>query len=274
MEQNNAAFHHLDEDPISDQQKKRDNKTIDVDLASPSSVDAAISVKEEKYEIKWIKYILILGKPPPLTARQWKVFGLLALAGMFSTYDDTLKSVAVDQIQESLDIDDGEISYVIAIIRMGVIFALILNLTADKIGRRPMVDPVVEFLIRADTCDTLAPRDNLWVCAHDGDHSRCNECLLVYTRTVYGQNVHPHRVSALNKCVPEPLLSCLMVRYLLSNISILEEFDTGDRGWAVGAISSLCVMGSALCIIMYGPLGSYEYGNWKSNTTQNRDFKV
>lgn len=25
---------------------------------------------EEKYELKWVKYILILGKPPPLTQRQ------------------------------------------------------------------------------------------------------------------------------------------------------------------------------------------------------------
>jgi len=46
----------------------------------------------QKYEKKWVKYLLILGNPPPLTARQWKVFGLLSLAGMMTTYDDTLKS--------------------------------------------------------------------------------------------------------------------------------------------------------------------------------------
>lgn len=49
-------------------------------------------------------------------------------------------------------------------------------------------------------------------------------------------------------------------RYMLSNVSILEEFDTGTRGWAVGAISALCVIGSGLCVLVYGPVGSYSYG--------------
>eukprot|EP00471_Norrisiella_sphaerica_P010086 CAMPEP_0184497386 /NCGR_PEP_ID=MMETSP0113_2-20130426/36408_1 /TAXON_ID=91329 /ORGANISM="Norrisiella sphaerica, Strain BC52" /LENGTH=499 /DNA_ID=CAMNT_0026884475 /DNA_START=92 /DNA_END=1588 /DNA_ORIENTATION=- len=181
---------------------------------------------EPKYEKKWVKYLLILGSPPPLTSRQWKVFGLLSLAGMMTTYDDTLKSVALEQIQESLDIPDRSVSFVIAIVRLGVLLAVLLSLAADRFGRRPMLLATIcgFALMSAVTAGAI---NVVW-----------------FTITQFLAKMFLH------------------TEYLLSNVSILEEFDTGTRGWAVGAVSALCVMGSGLCIVMYGPIGGYPYG-WR-----------
>uniref|UniRef100_A0A7S3Z0X8 Major facilitator superfamily (MFS) profile domain-containing protein n=1 Tax=Lotharella globosa TaxID=91324 RepID=A0A7S3Z0X8_9EUKA len=182
--------------------------------------------EEEKYEKKWVKYLLILGTPPPLTSRQWRVFGLLSLAGMFTHYDDTLKSVGVEQIQRSLSISDASISYVIGIVRLGVLLAIFLNLAADRLGRKPLL--------------------LITICGF----------AVMTALTAFSMNVYWFTIAQFFAKM------FIHAEYLLSNISILEEFDTGTRGWALGAVSALCVVGSGLCIILYGPLGGYPYG-WR-----------
>jgi len=213
-------------DPSSRAEIGSDGSDNKIDMDDDSFGKSSPKGEDPKYEIKWVKYILILGKPPPLTARQWNVFGLLSLAGMMTTYDDTLKSVGLEQIQESLDISDSDVSYVIAIIRMGVLLAIFLSLAADKMGRRPLLlTTIMGFAVMSAI--TAAAMNVVWFTV-------CQFFAKMFLHT----------------------------EYMLSNVSILEEFDTGTRGWAVGAISALCVIGSGLCIIIYGPVGSYSYG-WR-----------
>jgi len=134
------------------------------------------------------------------------------------------RSVGIEQIQSSLDISDGNVSYVIAIIRLGVLFAILLSLAADRFGRRPMLlGTICGFALMSGV--TALATDMYW-----------------FTSLQFFAKMFLH------------------TEYLLSNVSILEEFDTGTRGWAVGAVSALCVVGSGLCIIMYGPIGTYSFG--------------
>src|SRR5271169_880386 len=78
----------------------------------------------------------ILGRTPPFTRRQRRVFFIASTAGFFDQYDRALLSLALKQIQAGLKIAESHLGAMLSVIRLGYIFALLLTPLADVFGRR------------------------------------------------------------------------------------------------------------------------------------------
>ncbi|GAB5369651.1 hypothetical protein AAMO2058_001423400 [Amorphochlora amoebiformis] len=182
--------------------------------------------EDEKFEIKWLKYTLIMGIPPALTERQWRVFALLSLAGFFSVYDDVLRAVCIDDIQRSLDISEMDLPFIITIIRIGAIPSFLLTLMADMMGRRPLLLITISMYTLC-TALTAVSFDVYW-----------------FTISQFFGKLF------------------LMAEFLISNVAIIEEFDTGTRGWAMGALGSIATAGGGFALCLYAGAAGSDYG-WR-----------
>ncbi len=47
----------------------------------------------------WYRLTWFLGRPPDLTARQWRILGLVAIVSLFEQYDVYLFQLCLKQIQ-------------------------------------------------------------------------------------------------------------------------------------------------------------------------------
>mmetsp|Transcript_16614 Transcript_16614/g.24976 ORF Transcript_16614/g.24976 Transcript_16614/m.24976 type:complete len:470 (-) Transcript_16614:115-1524(-) len=210
------------EDPeISVLEPEEDEKFMGQDGEGDESL-----TEDDKYEIRWLRYTLIMGIPPALTRRQWNVFALLSLAGFFSVYDDVLRAVCIDDIQKDLGISETDLPFVITIIRCGAIPAFVLTLLADITGRRPLLLLTIS-MYTICTALSAVSFDIYW-----------------FTTTQF-----------LGKLF-------LMGEYLVSNVAIIEEFDAGTRGWAMGALGSIATAGGGFALCLYAAVAGTSYG-WR-----------
>src|ERR1700674_3154963 len=75
--------------------------------------------------------LLLFGKLPPFTRRQWRVFGIAATAGFFDNYDRALLSLALKQIQQGLGIAEARLGAMLSSIRLGYLLSLMVTPFAD-----------------------------------------------------------------------------------------------------------------------------------------------
>src|ERR1700687_3077355 len=80
-----------------------------------------------------------LGRTPPFTKRQRRVFLIASTAGFFDQYDRALLSLALKQIQAGLEIAESHVGAMLSIIRLGYLLSLILTPFADVFGRRRLL---------------------------------------------------------------------------------------------------------------------------------------
>jgi hypothetical protein len=76
-----------------------------------------------------------LRQVPPLTRRQWRVFGISTTAGFFDAYDLALLSLALKQIQHGLGIAEAHLGNMLSAIRLGYLTSLLISPLADVFGR-------------------------------------------------------------------------------------------------------------------------------------------
>src|SRR5215471_3768098 len=81
----------------------------------------------------------ILGRTPPFTKRQRRVFWIASTAGFFDQYDRALLSLALKQIQAGLKIAESQLGSVLSIIRLGYLLSLLMTPFADVFGRRRLL---------------------------------------------------------------------------------------------------------------------------------------
>jgi len=80
-----------------------------------------------------------LGRTPPFTKRQRRVFWIASTAGFFDQYDRALLSLALKQIQTGLKIAESQLGSVLSIIRLGYLLSLLMTPFADVFGRRRLL---------------------------------------------------------------------------------------------------------------------------------------
>ena len=80
-----------------------------------------------------------LGRTPPFTKRQRRVFWIASTAGFFDQYDRALLSLALKQIQTGLKIAESQLGAVLSIIRLGYLLSLLMTPFADVFGRRRLL---------------------------------------------------------------------------------------------------------------------------------------
>ncbi|MGA3230365.1 MAG: hypothetical protein ABSD51_10490, partial [Candidatus Binatus sp.] len=81
----------------------------------------------------------LLGRTPPFTKRQRRVFWIASTAGFFDQYDRALLSLALKQIQAGLKIAEAHLGAVLSVIRLGYLLALLMTPFADVFGRRRLL---------------------------------------------------------------------------------------------------------------------------------------
>jgi len=172
--------------------------------------------EDRSYRPAWFRHARFLGEPPPLTRRQWRIMGLVAVVNIFDQYDLYLFSLALKQIQLDLAIPDAQLGTLGAIVRMGALPALALGIWADRIGRRR----VLFFTIIAYTVLTgataFAPTAEIFVA-------------LQFLTRIFA-----------------------VAEVMLAYVVISEELDPEHRGWGVGALAALGALGNALALIAFG----------------------
>ena len=83
--------------------------------------------------------LAFLGRTPPFTQRQRRVFLIAATAGFFDNYDRALLTLALKQIQKGLQISENALGTLLSVVRLGYIFSLFLTPLADVFGRRRLL---------------------------------------------------------------------------------------------------------------------------------------
>src|SRR5258708_39921705 len=104
--------------------------TMDPEAASEITSETVAADAERKSI-----HFAILGRTPPFTLRQRRVFLIASTAGFFDQYDRALLSLALKQIQSGLKIAESHLSAMLSVIRLGYLFLLLLAPFAAVVGR-------------------------------------------------------------------------------------------------------------------------------------------
>lgn len=77
--------------------------------------------------------------PEGITQAQWVMLGALGATYLINSYDLGVLNLALPQIQESFQLSEEDVGKLAAVVRLGVLPALALNVLADRIGRRRLL---------------------------------------------------------------------------------------------------------------------------------------
>lgn len=77
--------------------------------------------------------------PDGITPAQWRMLGALGATYLINSYDLGILNLALPQIQASFALSEEDVGKLAAIVRLGVLPALALNVVADRIGRRRLL---------------------------------------------------------------------------------------------------------------------------------------
>jgi putative MFS transporter len=176
---------------------------------------------------RWMRLAPFLGRPPELTARQWKILGLVAIVSLFEQYDTYLFSLNLKQIQAELGIAESSLGMLGSIVRLGALFALPIALMADRWGRRRILLMTVVVYTLLTGATALAPNAESFV-------------LFQFLSRAFA-----------------------LAETLIAVVVIAEEFAPEHRGWGIGALAAIQACGAGLAAAMFGFVDVIPYG-WRS----------
>jgi MFS family permease len=168
----------------------------------------------------WTRYL------PPLTPRQWRMFGIVSTAGFFESYDRALLSLAIEQIQHGLRIANRQLGLVLSVIRLGYLLALPIASYADRFGRRRLLLYSVIFYTVATAASALAPG----------------------VRSFVAFQFVARGFAAAEAAVALVILS--------------EEVDASIRGYSIGLLGALGISGYGLAALVFALIDVMPFG-WR-----------
>ncbi len=77
--------------------------------------------------------------PDGITPAQWRMLGALGATYLINSYDLGILNLALPQIQASFALSEEDVGKLAAVVRLGVLPALALNVVADRVGRRMLL---------------------------------------------------------------------------------------------------------------------------------------
>ena len=176
---------------------------------------------------RWYWLTWFLGRPPELTARQWKVLGLVAIVSLFEQYDVYLFQLSLKQIQADLSIPESTLGYLGSLVRLGGVLALPIALAADRFGRRKLLLATVVVYTLLTGATAFAPTAEIFV-------------TLQFLARAFA--------------VAETLIAVVV---------IAEEFAPAHRGWGIGALGAIQASGAGLASLAFGFVDILPYG-WRA----------
>lgn len=162
-----------------------------------------------------------------MSARQWKVLGLIFAISFFEAYDLSLMSMNLRQIQTELGIDEGSLGLLGSFIRSGALLALFVVPFADRYGRRRVLLVTIIGYTLATAMTAFAPNVESFV-------------FLQFIARMFA--------------ISEGILAAVV---------IVEEFAPENRGWGIGAAAAIQAGGAGFASMMFGFVELLPYG-WRS----------
>ena len=164
---------------------------------------------------RWVRFAWFVRDPPPLTARQWQVLGLISVAALFDQYDRALFALALPRIQLSLGIGEADVGWLGSIVRLGALPAFFATVAADRMGRRRILLATIIGYTLSTAATALAPDARTFVA--------CQFLAHVFTAA----------------------------ESMLGVVVIAEEFDASARGWGIGAMFAIQSCGVGLAALLF-----------------------
>jgi len=168
----------------------------------------------------------ILGRTPPFTQRQRRVFLIASTAGFFDQYDRALLSLALKQIQAGLKIAESHVGAMLSIIRLGYLLSLILTPFADVFGRRRLLLYTVMGYTVFTGLSAIAPGERTFV------------AFQIIARAFAGAEA------------------------AVAMVIVAEEVDAAYRGWAIGLLGGVSSVGYGLAAIVFAMVNVIPFG-WR-----------
>lgn len=162
-----------------------------------------------------------------VTVRQWRVLGALGVANLVDNYDGALLGLALPQIQVGLAVSEETISRLVAIIRLGVLPAILLAVLADHIGRRALLLATIVGFTVCTFLTALVSEPRQFMTA---------------------QFVARAFIAAEN---------------MLAVVVIAEEFAARHRGWGVGMFGALGAWGHGIASLVFAFVNVLPFG-WRA----------
>jgi MFS family permease len=167
-----------------------------------------------------------LGRTPPFTKRQRRVFWIASTAGFFDQYDRALLSLALKQIQTGLKIAESQLGSVLSIIRLGYLLSLLMTPFADVFGRRRLLLYTVFGYTIFTGLIAIAPDARAFVAFE------------IIARAFAGAEA------------------------AIAMVIVAEEVDAAYRGWAIGLLGAVSNVGYGLAAIVFAFVNVIPYG-WR-----------
>ena len=167
-----------------------------------------------------------LGRTPPFTKRQRRVFLIASTAGFFEQYDRALLSLALKQIQVGLKIAESHLGAMLSIIRLGYMLSLLLTPFADVFGRRRLLLYTVMGYTVFTGLSALAPGERSFV------------AFQVIARAFAGAEA------------------------AVAMVIVAEEVDAAHRGWAIGLLGGVSSVGYGLAAVAFAMVNVIPFG-WR-----------
>jgi MFS family permease len=168
----------------------------------------------------------ILGRTPPFTKRQRRVFWIASTAGFFDQYDRALLSLALKQIQAGLKIAESHLGTVLSVIRLGYLLSLLMTPFADVFGRRRLLLYTIFGYTIFTGLIAIAPNARTFVVFE------------IVARAFAGAEA------------------------AIAMVIVAEEVDAAHRGWAIGLLSAVSNVGYGLAAIVFAFINMIPYG-WR-----------
>lgn len=168
----------------------------------------------------------LLGRTPPFTRRQRRVFWIASTAGFFDQYDRALLSLALKQIQAGLKIAESHLGAVLSIVRLGYLLALLMTPFADVFGRRRLLLYTIFGYTIFTGLIAIAPGERSFVAFE------------MIARAFAG------------------------AEGAIAMVIVAEEVDAAHRGWAIGLLGGVSSIGYGLAAIVFAFINVIPYG-WR-----------
>src|SRR6266851_3878769 len=171
-------------------------------------------------------HFLILGRTPPFTQRQRRVFLIASTAGFFDQYDRALLSLALKQIQTGLKIAESHLGAMLSLVRLGYLLSLLMTPFADVFGRRRLLLYTVMGYTGFTALSAIAPGEKTFV------------VFQILARAFAGAEA------------------------AVAGVILAEEVDAAHRGWAIGLLGGISSAGYGLAAIVFAFINVMPYG-WR-----------
>jgi MFS family permease len=176
----------------------------------------------------WLRVLPFLGRVPEGVSReQVKLLGVVALALLFEHYDVSTLGNAAKYIRESFGLPQSEVGRLLAWVRLGALPAVLLVPFADQLGRRR----VFLFCLCGASAGTL---------------------LTAFTQS-------------LVQFVAAQMLvrTCLIAGSAAAFVIVAEEFPAHRRGWAIGILGALALLGFGAGALLFSLIERLPFG-WRA----------